>query len=75
MKPFLSKKAQEFHFKALVLQGIWVIVRAVLYQDKHAASAFRASAITYLSHHPDSNQSDGADKYREENTFQPISWS
>lgn len=68
----MNKAELEFHFKALVLQGLWAVIMAVLKQDKHCASNFRANLLPYLDHHPQSNKSEEAPAYRREKTFPDI---
>lgn len=64
---------RQTRFEAIVLHGIWAIIRIILYKDLHSASKFRSNTLSYLSNY--GNQSDGAEKYREEETYKDINWN
>lgn len=61
------REQRRLFFEALVLQGIWLLYRAIRGKITHDAPLWRGDAISYLDLH--GNQAPGAKEMRREKTF------
>jgi hypothetical protein len=68
----LTPKEAEFHFRVLVLKGIWMLARIIVAPKlaAHVANDWRADALTYLD--DQGNQHPDAPEHRRTREFPPI---
>mgnify|MGYP001569446844 CR=1 FL=1 len=63
-------KERRIAFEAMVLQGLFAIMRLIACQDKRSCNEFRCNALNYLDYH--GNQSEGSKEHRREKYFKEI---
>jgi len=57
-------------FEALVLSGLWLLIRAVGKGDMRRANEWRANALSHMDQY--GNQSPEAKEYRREHNYPPL---